>query len=117
MSIPVSKTEANHYLWAKVCDGWRLANCPDLSVIEEKVPAGASEARHYHEKARQFFYILSGIATFELDGNEFQISANSGIEVAPGLRHKFMNKSSDDVCFLVISAPSTQGDRIDVENH
>ena len=117
MNIPASKTEANHYLWAKVCDGWRLANSADLSVIEEKAPAGASEARHYHKKARQFFYILSGVATFEIDGNEFQISAHSGIEVAPGSRHKFMNRSSGDVCFLVISAPSTQEDRIDVENH
>ena len=117
MSIPVSKTTANHYIWGKVCDGWRLANSPDLSVIEERVPAGASEMRHYHEKARQFFYILSCIATLEIDGSEFQISPNCGIEVAPGLRHKFMNRSSGDVCFLVISAPSTQGDRIDVENH
>lgn len=117
MSIPISKTTADHYLWAKVCDGWRLANSQGLSVIEEKVPAGASEDRHYHEHARQFFYILSGVATFEIDGREFLIPANSGIEVAPGLRHKFMNRSSDDVCFLVISAPSIQGDRINVENH
>jgi mannose-6-phosphate isomerase-like protein (cupin superfamily) len=115
MSHPISKTSADHYIWADVCDSWRLADTPGLGVIEEKVPAGASERRHYHEKAHQFFYILSGAATMELEGVEHPLTAGTGIEIAPGRHHKFMNNSTDDVCFLVISAPSTRGDRIDVE--
>jgi oxalate decarboxylase/phosphoglucose isomerase-like protein (cupin superfamily) len=36
-----------------------------LSVIEEQMPSGASEVRHYHRNAQQFFFILSGQATLE----------------------------------------------------
>jgi mannose-6-phosphate isomerase-like protein (cupin superfamily) len=115
MPTPISKKTAPHYIWGRSCDGWRLVNTADLSVIEEKVPAKASEQRHYHERAYQFFYILSGNATIELEGKEIQLTPGSGIEITPGLHHKFMNKSSDDVYFLVISTPSTQGDRVNVE--
>jgi mannose-6-phosphate isomerase-like protein (cupin superfamily) len=97
-TAPVSKSTAPHYTWASVCDGWR-----------------AEELRHYHNKARQFFCVLSGAAVLEAEGTEHRISAGSGIEVALGVHHKFMNKSDQEVVFLVISAPSTKGDRIDVE--
>jgi len=43
---------------------------------------------------------------------EFQLVP--GIEVAAGVEHKFMNRSDQDVVFLVISAPSTKADRIEV---
>jgi mannose-6-phosphate isomerase-like protein (cupin superfamily) len=59
--------------------------------------------------------VLSGIAILETEGREHQIPASSGMEVAPGIQHKFMNQSEQDVVFLVISAPSTKADRIDVE--
>jgi mannose-6-phosphate isomerase-like protein (cupin superfamily) len=114
-TAPVSKSTAPHYMWASVCDGWRLIDTPGLSVVEERVPPEAEELRHHHNEARQFFYVLSGMAVLETEGREHQIVAGSGIEVAPGVRHKFMNRSDYDVVFLVISAPSTKVDRIDVE--
>ncbi len=112
---PVSKSTAPHYTWASVCDGWRLIDTPGLSVVEERVPPGAEELRHYHNEARQFFYVLSGMAVLETEGREHQIPAGSGIEVAPGVHHKFLNSSDQHVVFLVISAPSTKADRIDLE--
>jgi mannose-6-phosphate isomerase-like protein (cupin superfamily) len=102
-------------MWASVCDGWRLIDTPGLSLVEERVPPGAEELRHHHNEARQFFCVLSGTAVLETEGREHQIPASSGIEVAPGVHHKFMNRSDQDVLFLVISAPSTKADRIDVE--
>jgi len=111
----VSKSTAPHYTWASVCDGWRLADTPGLSVVEERVPPGSEEVRHYHNEARQFFYVLSGMAVLETEGREHQIPAGSGIEVAPGVHHKFLNSSDQHVVFLVISAPSTKADRIDLE--
>jgi quercetin dioxygenase-like cupin family protein len=114
-TAPVSKSSAPHYTWASVCDGWRLIDAPELSVIEERVPPGAEEVRHYHNEARQFFYVISGTAVLQIEGSEHQIPAGSGIQVAPGVQHKFMNQSDKDVVFLVISAPSTKADRIDVE--
>jgi len=56
---------AEHYIWGDVCHGWRLLSQPDLSVIQERVPPGGAETRHYHTNARQFFFVLSGTATME----------------------------------------------------
>jgi uncharacterized cupin superfamily protein len=114
-TAPVSRSSAPHYTWASICDGWRLVDTQGLSVVEERVPPGAEEVRYCHNQARQFFYVLSGTAVLEKEGSEHRISTGSGIEVAPGVQHKFMNRSELDVIFLVISAPSTKTDRIDVE--
>jgi hypothetical protein len=54
ITAPVSNASAPHYTWARICDGWRLVDTPGLSVIEERVPPGAGEVRHYHNQARQF---------------------------------------------------------------
>lgn len=110
---PVDREQARHYRWGDVCDGWHLLERSDLSVIEERVPAGASEARHCHAVARQFFYILEGDAVMELEGNRLALRAGQGIEIPPGAQHQFRNDSTADVRFLVISMPTTRGDRVD----
>ena len=115
MGNSISKDTAPHYRWGGSCDGWRLVNDPALSVIEERVPPGAHETRHYHRNARQFFYILSGKAVMEMEADSFELTAGMGIEVAPLERHRFVNRSSEDVVFLVISSPSTQCDRYEDE--
>jgi mannose-6-phosphate isomerase-like protein (cupin superfamily) len=51
---------AEHYTWGDVCDGWHLLKRDDMSVIQECVPVGAAEIMHYHNRARQFFYVLQG---------------------------------------------------------
>lgn len=111
---PVDRSSAEHYKWAQVCDGWHLVKREDMSVIAERVPPGVSETRHYHAAARQFFYILSGSVVMELEGKYVELSEGQGIEVEPGSRHQFMNKSDTDVHFLVISHPTTRGDRVEV---
>jgi mannose-6-phosphate isomerase-like protein (cupin superfamily) len=42
------------------------------------------------------------------------LEKGQGLEIAPGTRHQFMNQSSADVHFLVISVPSTPGDRVEL---
>ena len=53
----IGHRNAEHYTWGEDCDGWHLVREPALSVIEESMPPGAQEVRHYHEKAQQFFYV------------------------------------------------------------
>jgi mannose-6-phosphate isomerase-like protein (cupin superfamily) len=110
----VDTTTAEHYTWGVVCDGWHLLKQSDLSVIQERVPPGASEIKHFHSVARQFFFILNGIATLEFDESRVTFSAGQGVHVAAGIRHRFVNQTQEDVVFLVISSPSTSGDRTNV---
>ena len=107
----IDTSTAPFYRWGEDCEGWRLADHAALSVIEERVPAGAGETRHLHRKARQFFYILAGRAAFEIDGIVHELSAGQGIQVEPGEPHCFRNPFDTEVRFLVVSAPSTRDDR------
>ena len=111
----ISTQNAEHYNWGNGCDGWHFLKTDGLSVIKESVPAGESEKRHAHKISRQFFYILEGEALIEIDGKSHTISAGHGIEVAPGISHKFRNISKVSVEFLVISSPKSHGDRVDKE--
>jgi mannose-6-phosphate isomerase-like protein (cupin superfamily) len=107
----ISRDNAEHYVWGTGCDGWHLVRNSDLSVIEERVPAGASEVRHYHQKAQQFFFVLSGQGVMEVSGHVLTLSTGQGMRIPPGTPHRFRNKSNKPVRFLVISQPPSHGDR------
>lgn len=114
MSV-INKALATHYAWGQGCDGWVLAPSKDLLIIEERMPAGTSEQRHFHTQARQFFYVLRGCLTMESDSQTHLVPAKSGIEILPGIPHQARNEGTDDVSFLVISTPTTRGDRTDID--
>jgi len=102
------------YRWGGSSQGWHLLNRPDLSVIQERVPPGDRERRHFHATARQFFYVLQGEAVLEVEGSRFELKPGQGLEVAPGAQHQFMNESAAAVTFLVVSSPHAHGDRTNV---
>src|SRR5262249_8198273 len=113
--MKISKHSAEHYIWGDNCDGWRLVKNPDLSIIHERMPPHTSEVRHYHEKSQQFFFVLSGTVTIEVNGEAIVLGPQEGVEVPPLIPHKMFNKSDEDIEFLVISQPASRGDRIVVE--
>jgi mannose-6-phosphate isomerase-like protein (cupin superfamily) len=110
----VDVSSAEHYLWGAGCDGWHLLQRDDLSIITERVPAGESERSHFHVRSRQFFYILTGEAVIEVEGESKILRAHQGIEIPPNVVHQFRNESSQEVTFLVISVPKSHGDRVEV---
>jgi mannose-6-phosphate isomerase-like protein (cupin superfamily) len=109
---PVNAAAAEHYKWGDKCDGWHLVNDENLGVIEEQMPPGTAEVLHYHVRAQQFFFILSGKAVMEMDGRQVRLTAHEGIHVLPGVRHQIRNLSKEPVRFLVISQPPSHGDRV-----
>ncbi len=110
----VSISNAEHYIWGEICDGWHLLQRDDMSVIQERVPAGSAEVMHYHMTARQFFYILEGEGTMVFEDHKIILHKGQGIEIAPQVKHQFVNQSNTDVHFLVISVPATKGDRVNI---
>lgn len=113
--MKISRENAEHFMWGDNCNGWRLVKNKDLSVIHETMPAGAFEVKHYHERARQFFFILSGTVTMVVGDEEIILESKEGIEIAPLVPHQMLNKSDGEIEFMVISSPSSSGDRIVVE--
>ena len=112
--MTISIKNAEHYIWGEICHGWHLLKRDDMSVIQERVPAGGAEVMHYHNVARQFFYILDGEGAMVFEDHEVTLVKGQGLEIRPQVKHQFMNRSNADVHFLVVSIPTTRGDRINV---
>lgn len=109
----VSKYESlKHYKWGNDCDGWNLVDDSSLSVKQERMPAGTSEQKHYHQHAQQFFYILKGQALFEIEDSTIEIKAGEGLHIEAGKKHRIVNASNEGLEFILCSQPSTIDDRI-----
>lgn len=108
----INRETAEHYHWKEVCDGWHFVRRDDLSVIAEKMPPHTAEDIHYHNQARQFFYILSGQATMRFADHSEVLNAGDGVEIAPGEAHQMTNCSDEVIEFLVVSMPKSHGDKI-----
>ena len=102
---------AGHYIWGDNCEGWYLLQSKKLSVIQEKIPFGKREQLHLHVNSQQVFYILSGIATFEIQGHITIVHAMESVHIPPGTQHFIANLHQDDLIFLVISEPESHNDR------
>ncbi|MCE2595821.1 cupin domain-containing protein [Motilimonas cestriensis] len=109
----IDKASAEHYTWGGQCDGWHLVKSPNLSVIQERVPSGCVEVKHYHQKAEQFFFVLSGVATLEVAEQVFSLTPQQGLHVAAGVVHQLRNEAEQDLVFLVTSTPPSHGDRVE----
>lgn len=92
--------------------GWHLVKNNDLNIIHERMPAKTVEVNHYHDHAHQFFFVLSGTATMDIDGERMVLQKNEGIEVPLLKPHQMRNDSEEEVELLVISQPNSRGDRI-----
>jgi mannose-6-phosphate isomerase-like protein (cupin superfamily) len=110
-----SRQNAEHYAWGEVCEGWRLLAGPDLSVIQERIPPGRGEVSHRHARARQLFFVLEGELQMESEGAIGRLRKGDSVEIPPGRVHRVSNPADEDALFLVVSAPTTTGDRINVD--
>ena len=110
----IDKTIAEHYTWGQNCDGWRFVRTDAISVIRELMPPHTCEICHKHIKSRQFFFVLSGEAIIEIEGESQVLHPEQGLEISPGAVHQIFNNSNTDLNFLVISCPPSYNDRINV---
>jgi mannose-6-phosphate isomerase-like protein (cupin superfamily) len=104
----------SHYVWGEHCDGWNLVDHAELSVKMEKMPPHTAEQEHFHDRARQFFFILKGVAIFETSEGRIEVRAQQGLEIPPRLHHRILNESEEDLEFILCSQPSTASDRTNI---
>ena len=101
----------HHYKWGNDYDGWVFVDTETLSIKLELMTGQAAETLHYHEKAQQFFFILKGIATFEMEEDFFSVKENEGFHIPAGKKHRIINNANTDLEFILSSQPSTNNDR------
>lgn len=107
-----SAAKAPYSEWGNNCQAFNLMNTPHLTVKKEIMPPNTSEEKHYHQKATQYFYILSGIAFFELEQKAILIRAGEGIEIPPKTWHCIHNQENTYLNFILVSSPSADYDRV-----
>lgn len=111
----INKENSKTYKWGDNCDSWVFVDNDNLSVKMESMPISTKEKLHFHSKAQQFFFILSGTATFYVADKIKSISENNGILINPKTEHYIANESNTILDFLVISQPTTNSDRTTIE--
>ncbi|MCX6971599.1 MAG: cupin domain-containing protein [Verrucomicrobia bacterium] len=82
------------------------ANAPvkNQSLAEAVVPAGTSTARHHHKTSEEFYFILDGIGTMEIDGVLQEVGPGDAILIPPGSWHR-ITAAASDLRFLCCCAP------------
>ena len=54
------------------------------SLAEARVPGGGATQRHYHRAAEEFYFILEGRGTMEIDGESRTVGPGDAILIPPG---------------------------------
>jgi len=96
------------------CDSWYLIKDTQLTIIEERMPAGTAETLHKTNKSRQFFFVLAGSATMEHGGAVTTLVTGTGLEIPLGVPHRILNQSDTVLEFLVTSQPPSHADRVEL---
>ena len=80
-------------------------NAPVLnqSLAEASVAAGSSTERHYHNQSEEFYFVLEGDGTMEIDGETRSVASGDAILIPPRAWHQITAFSS--LRFLCCCAP------------
>ena len=73
------------------------------SLAEATVPVGKPTERHYHKLSEEFYFILEGQGTMEIDGEERSVAPGDAILIPPGAWHQIT--ASQTLRFLCCCAP------------
>lgn len=73
------------------------------SLAEARVPAGGATQRHYHKLAEEFYFILEGRGTIEIDGESREVAPGDAILIPPGAWHTIA--AAESLRFLCCCAP------------
>lgn len=111
----VTLENADQFHWGNAGIGWLLSTSDEITVAERQLSPGVKEIYHYHRKAWQFFYVLSGDGTMRINDKEIAMSRNEGIEVDPLQKHQFINTGEIPLRYLVISKPNSYEDRVEID--
>ncbi len=108
------KDNSKSYEWGDGCRTWILHEDKELSVKQEKMPAGTAERQHIHKHTRQFFFVLKGQAVMEVMDKRHVVNEKQGIHIEAGQSHHIKNETDHILEFLVISQPDVRDDRVNL---
>ncbi len=76
------------------------------SLAEASLPTGCATDRHYHKLSEEFYYILKGSGTMEIDGVSREVNVGDAILIPRHAWHQIT--ATKDLQFLCCCAPPYQ---------
>ena len=84
-----------------------LSNAPveKQSLAEATLPPDGSTQRHYHRLSEEFYFILEGGGTMEIDGEARLVGPGDAILIPAGAWHQIRSDKASALRFLCCCAP------------
>ena len=83
------------------------------------LPPGYEGFFHYHDEQDELYFVHSGHATFEVDGEEFELGPGGVVYVESTTPRKINNRGREDLVLLVVGGKEgyvgRDGQLVDVE--
>jgi mannose-6-phosphate isomerase-like protein (cupin superfamily) len=80
------------------------------SLAEATVPPGGETAEHYHPRAEELYYVVSGAGRMRLGDDEADVSPGDCVVIAPGSVHKLWNPGPAELVLLCCCSPAYSDD-------
>jgi quercetin dioxygenase-like cupin family protein len=77
-----------------------------LALAEYELAPGSGTVEHRHLRSGELFFVLTGTAVFDVDGEEYEAASGSTLWVPPGAAHRISNLTSAPVTMLGAFAPA-----------
>ena len=66
------------------------------------LPPGTEWFNHYHERQDELYFVHSGRAGFDVDGEELELGPGGLVHVEAGVPRQFWNAGDDDLVLLAV---------------
>lgn len=76
------------------------------SLAEATVMPGGETAEHYHPRAEELYYFVSGVGRMRLGDEEALVRPGDCVVIVPGTRHKLFNTGPEPLVLLCCCAPA-----------
>ncbi len=67
-------------------------------------PAGQEGFLHYHDEQDELYFVHSGRATFEVEGEEFELGPGGVVHVESTTPRKISNRGDEELVLLIVGA-------------
>ncbi len=89
-----------------------LSNAPvkQQSLAEATLPPGTATQRHYHMDSEEFYYILEGTGTMDVEGETSTVQPGDGILIPAGAWHQITAADTELRLLCCCSPPYSHED-------
>jgi mannose-6-phosphate isomerase-like protein (cupin superfamily) len=84
----------------------RNSSLRNQSLAEARLSVGGSTQEHYHRKAEEIYYIISGEGRIRIEGEERTVGVGDAVAIPPRSRHKLWNTGKGLLTLLCCCAPA-----------